>query len=245
MLLADFYLPVAAFACLAFFVWLVVVAFMRSPKWGWLVLLLSPFSAIAFAYRHWRHAAFPFVGYLLSLCATLGLAGHLFAQAGGMEAIATLRRIESGELSEDEARQSMARVLEKMQAAGLVSESQLREFENLRSLLRDMGREREAAPPPVTEGEAAESPAFAIQPKQKVTVAALAAPRRVYRDVPLEEAHLYVGQEVKIVTENEVERLAVLAGVAGDVLRFEQQVGKGEMAFEMRGYEIRSLKILQ
>ena len=55
-----------AFITFVTFIWLVVAAFKKSPLWGFLVLFLSPITAIIFGIKNWKDAKIPFLAYILS-----------------------------------------------------------------------------------------------------------------------------------------------------------------------------------
>lgn len=248
MLLLDFLIPVLSFACLAFFVWLVVVAFQRSQRWGWLVLLLSPIAAIVFAFKYWRSAGTPFLGYIATFCSALGLVIYLFMQVGGMELITMAQRMERGDLTEAEAQQLMEQTMIRMQTSGLLSEAEQRKVETIRELFRGMVHEANTEAKPVANPEQTSEAAaavFAIQPTPRSNPAAHAPRKRQYREVAPDDAHLYLGREAKIVTTAGVERLSVITRMEGDILYFESQFDNGDMAFEMSRHDIRTLHILQ
>lgn len=78
---------VVGLAALCGYVWLVALAFRRSTAWGLLVLLLSPFSAAAFAIGHWKRAQTPFIFHAGGLVAML-LLFLIFAGPSDVERLA-------------------------------------------------------------------------------------------------------------------------------------------------------------
>ena len=69
MRLLSLLLPLISLVCFAAFIWLVVVAFKRSPLWGVLVFLFSPITAIIFAIQNWQESKKPFLVYIGSCAA--------------------------------------------------------------------------------------------------------------------------------------------------------------------------------
>lgn len=94
------------------FIWLVVVAFRESLIWGFLVLLFSPISAIAFAIYHWRESKKPFLVYLVSGVILIVVVWRAMDKMGVIDTIETthktMKQLEKGEISEDEASKRMA-----------------------------------------------------------------------------------------------------------------------------------------
>ncbi len=85
------------------FVWLVVVGFKRSILWGILIFLLSPFTAIAFAFTNWYEAKYAFLLHILSLTAFLGVGYVLIADEIGLERIQKVSTaVESGQIKDNE-----------------------------------------------------------------------------------------------------------------------------------------------
>jgi len=110
------------------FIWLVVLAFKTHVVWG-LASLLLPLAVVVFAILHWRNTWIPFVinlvaGLLLSLLlvqmTSAGVEALLQGQLSPSEGQVmnykqveeeVLQRLERGEMTEEEAREEMARAL--------------------------------------------------------------------------------------------------------------------------------------
>jgi hypothetical protein len=99
------------------FIWLLIVTFKQSVLWGFLVLLFSPISAIAFSVYHWDVAKKAFLVYLTTNIIFFVMVFNAFSNMGGMEMIATTQeaaeQLEKGEITEEEAAK---RVAEQMQS---------------------------------------------------------------------------------------------------------------------------------
>lgn len=110
------------------FIWLVVVAFRESVIWGFLVLIFSPISAIAFSIYHWYDAKKPFLIYLAATIVFIAIFFNAFSKMGGMEMISTTQetaeQLEKGEITEVEAAKRVAEQMEsnikRMEEAGLL-----------------------------------------------------------------------------------------------------------------------------
>ena len=97
-------IAIAAVLTIIGFVWLVVVGFKRSIIWGILIFLLSPFSAIAFAFTNWYEAKYAFLLHILSVVVLLSASYLLVVDKIGIERIdKVLAAIESGQIKDNEA----------------------------------------------------------------------------------------------------------------------------------------------
>ena len=103
------------------YVWLVILAFKRSVGWGFGVLLLSPISAAIFGLKYWYIAKKPFLVYMGSFVAAVGLSFSVFASWGGMEMMGAAKQIamgiSKGELSKEDAMKFMNSGLDVMENA--------------------------------------------------------------------------------------------------------------------------------
>lgn len=104
-------LGLAGLANLVGFFWLVITGFKRSVVWGLLVFLLSPLTAIIFALTNWFDARKPFLIYLVSLLLMIGTGAYMFMQVGSENMQKLTERLQSGEISMDEATRLFGKAL--------------------------------------------------------------------------------------------------------------------------------------
>lgn len=104
-------ISLASVVSLIGYIWLVVVGFKRSVLWGILVLLFSPLTAIIFAAMNWFDAKKAFLLYIIPTVIILASFGYMFTQ--GMDNFAEInRRVQTGELTQEEAVQLMQKSMQ-------------------------------------------------------------------------------------------------------------------------------------
>jgi len=72
------------------FIWLVVLAFKRSVRWGLGVLFLSPIAAAFFARKYWDEVKWSFGIYASTLLASTAIVLYLFTAWGGWNFVTTV-----------------------------------------------------------------------------------------------------------------------------------------------------------
>lgn len=122
----EFLLGVTALVALVCLLWLVVVAFKTHILWG-LACLFLPFATAIYGILNWDRAAKPFLAHLASTILLSGLAWYYVASAvGQMLPVAMqlqsgpvqsaqqeiIRRVQSGQMTEDEGNEQMGLVLQ-------------------------------------------------------------------------------------------------------------------------------------
>ena len=93
------------------YLWLSIVGFKRSVLWGILILLLSPLTAIIFAFTNWFDARKAFLSYIVAFVLMCGSAIVIYSDVGmgNMHQIAT--RMSTGKLGPGQAYQLITRAL--------------------------------------------------------------------------------------------------------------------------------------
>lgn len=105
------------------YIWLVVAAFKKSVLWGFLVLFLSPVTAIIFGILHWKDAKKPFLTFMLAnvvYIASSFYAVSLILNSPGF--VELVQKAKQGEpLSEEETAEKVLSIAETMTKNGLLS----------------------------------------------------------------------------------------------------------------------------
>ena len=104
-------LGIALLLTLIGFLWLVITGFKRSVVWGLLVFLFSPLTAIIFALTNWFDARKPFLIYMLSLLLAIGTGVYMYTEVGSANMQKLSSRLQSGEISFDEAVRLMEKAM--------------------------------------------------------------------------------------------------------------------------------------
>ena len=105
---------------LASYIWLAVVAFRRGVLWGILILLLSPITAVIFAFKYWFEAKKPFLLYMVCFTLYFSYTGYIFVHMGGPEMFNMADRIERGEFTEEDTFNFMEDTMDRMDSSGLL-----------------------------------------------------------------------------------------------------------------------------
>lgn len=92
------------------YIWLVVVGFNRSVVWGLLVLFFSPISAIIFAATNWYSAKKAFLVYAASMVLIIGASVGFYSQFAPLFE-QTMKRVQNGELTKEEAQRQLTYAL--------------------------------------------------------------------------------------------------------------------------------------
>lgn len=111
MLALNIALVVVSIAALVAFIILLISSFKRHVLWGLAVLLL-PFATLVYGIKYWKEVKKPFLAYVAANLACLGLVAYLVTMLGGMAAIDMAQKINSGELTEQEAAAFMMQSME-------------------------------------------------------------------------------------------------------------------------------------
>lgn len=111
MLAFNIALVVVSIAALVAFIFLLVSSFKRHVLWG-LAVLLVPFASLVYGIKYWKEVKKPFLAYVAANVASLGLVAYLFTMLGGMAAIDMAQKINSGEMTEQDAAIFMMKSME-------------------------------------------------------------------------------------------------------------------------------------
>ncbi|NEX20073.1 cytochrome d ubiquinol oxidase subunit II [Thiorhodococcus mannitoliphagus] len=241
----EILIVVVSLAALVSFLWLVVVAFKTHVLWG-LACLFLPFATLIFAILNWDRAAKPFLTHVASSALIFAVAWSYFAsvmpmldadamqlQAQNIQEVQQqiLRRVQNGEMTEDEAKAEMQLAMQ----AALKHQPYRPSF---------MGQERAVAAVKIEAKDRADMTPEAINARiedaiaredarraQAAAEAAAAVPKKptyvrrfVAKDVS--SAGQDIGKAVSLTTINGLER-------SGDLVDISR---KGELIVEQRAH---------
>ncbi len=257
MKLLGILFPLLGLVSLVAYVWLVVVAFKRSVGWGIGVLLLSPISAIIFAVKYWQESKKPFLIYIGSISASIAMVFAMFAFMGGFAMMSLASKMSEGEVGEAEVAAFMEQQTDRMEESGQLSEEEREQLQQVRRRqLQQMTSSRDEATPGTTSGSDQPStnptpvqsqpqtrqplPPVAEAPELQNTGPAATGPRT--RDlVRMSEVSRYVGQMLRIVTEDGRSFKGRLVAANGNELMFEKRISSGMITVPWDKSEIQSL----
>jgi hypothetical protein len=243
-------MPLLGIIGFAAWIWLVVVAFKRSPLWGVLVLLLSPVSAIVYAVKFWGEAKRPFLAYAGSatgFCLVLGL---LAAFAAGAVMDAAAEAVEegmepirlgttAGGTADGDAADATAEGGEALAASQERNEDPLdRPASRAVDERAPATPAGDAAPPRGTAPTPASTPAPIPDPNASDGAAARYAARDL---VALRDLDGHVGQTLRVVTSDGMDFEGVYMGRDGQRFEFGKKLAAGTLAVYVTGADVRSL----
>lgn len=253
---------------LAAFVWLVVLAFKRHLGWGLAVLFLSPVSATIYAIKYWDRAKKPFLLYVTTMVASVGLAFYAFAAAGGMRMVKAAYQVREGiqnqTLTQEQAEEFMESSLDFIEKTAQ-SQEERQQVAEIRKHLEPP----EPGSAKTTQHQDSQplermSQAYESQPQQEQGIgpqtAAVtggssfpeSAPRTPapgsqgseHKVISPAQAKNYIGARVILTGINDVPQECKLIGVSGDTLQFERRFGNGKISFNYKAKNIESLHVL-
>jgi hypothetical protein len=253
-------------------IWLLVRAFKRSILWGLAVLLLSPITAILYGIIYWRDDKKPFLAYITSFSAAVGLSLYVFTAWGGWEVVrnglAVNKGIHDQTLTQQQALAYMNSGLDFIENSG-PGEDDMNKLELMRRFinqneasLSDTDRQKlqqeiidlmEKEDISVEDREALEQMQAQVSAATSGgTVQWKIKPvnrpqnlRLVYVPIDLSEADDYVGEVVKVKRKNSSEQQVKLTRVSPAGLHFERRKYGGTFAFSYRNQDIEELKVAQ
>jgi hypothetical protein len=232
-------------------IWLVVRAFGKSAGWGLGVLLLSPVSAALFGLKYWDSEKKAFLLYLGTTCTSVGLALYLFSTWGGWELLRTSSQVRQGietqQLSVLDAETFLKASTYFRDRSGM-DFSDPRLLASAREILdRQAARQapgQEATPQPEAGTPEAKDNPHATPMNRKTTSVPVEHTRLVFRTIPVEDAHKYIGATAKVTRRNAEEKEYRLTGVTSKSLQFTQRNNSGIFSFALRMNDIVKLRIL-
>lgn len=103
------------------FIWMLIIAFGKSARWGFAILFFSPISTIIFAFEHWSKAKKPVVAFLAALIFHIYTVGSIVSSMFGGNVVNTYQDMQEivaqrqqGELSEQEAQQKITTIIQNL-----------------------------------------------------------------------------------------------------------------------------------
>ena len=250
--------PLASLGAFVAFIWLVVVAFKRSPLWGIGVLLLSPISATIFAIKYWAEAKKPFLIYAASMALSFFCFLYTFSAVGGFEVLSAANSIRSGEFSEEDATE----FLNRMEDSGALSDEQQSELQRMREQLEQdpaggssggspeverstvahSATPRRTIPPPRTRGSS--GAAYPLLGSPAIPAAPPSSATSPYKSVPLSQAGDHVGKVVRVVETDGSNYRGTLTRADADTLRVERYLSSGTVALDLPKRDVQKLLVL-
>lgn len=231
-------LPVFGLIAFAAFVWLLVVAFRQSALWGVLVFLLSPISAVLFAVKYWDEARKPFLAYAGSIAGCIVLAVIMIGFVGA-PMVQMAAQMNEGEVGQDEAVEVMEETMDRMETTGMLDAEDKAELGEMRGVLDPMKEDAQETDP-------AEGVKVALLETESDPESALTArSNRPGDKVSIREIENFVGERLRVVTEDGVEFVGAYIGRSGDELEFAKNLSAGTFAVHYRPDDLRSLHLVK
>jgi hypothetical protein len=251
-------------------IWLVIRAFKRNFLWGLAVLLLSPITATLYGIIYWRDDKKPFLAYITSFTAAVGLGLYVFTAWGGWEVVgsglAVNRGIHDKNLTQQQALAYMnsgldflenanpgeedARTLELMRRFINQNESNMSDADRqkLQNEILDLMEKQDLSAQDREALEQMRAQVSASSSNNTITrkVKVVSKPdnyRMIYMPIELSEASDYVGKVVKVKRKNSTEQQVLLTRVSSAGLHFERRKYGGTFAFSYRNQDIEELKV--
>lgn len=252
-------------------IWLLVRAFKRSILWGLAVLLLSPITATLYGIIYWRDDKKPFLAYITSFTAAVGLGLYVFTAWGGWEVVRTGLAVNQGihdkNLTEEQALAYMNSGLDFIENAN-PGEEDVKKLELMRRFINqneasmsDADRQKlqqeildlmEQEDLSAQDREALETMRTQITSTATASTASPKArasrPRKfnlVYVPIELAEAKNHVGKVVKVKRKNSAEQQVLLTRVSSAGMHFERRKYGGTFSFSYRNQDIEEIKVPQ
>lgn len=252
-------------------IWLLVRAFKRSILWGLAVLLLSPITATLYGIIYWRDDKKPFLAYITSFTAAVGLGLYVFTAWGGWEVVRTGLAVNQGihdkNLTEEQALAYMNSGLDFIENAN-PGEEDIKKLELMRRFINqneasmsDADRQKlqqeildlmEQEDLSAQDREALETMRTQITSTATASTASpkpgASRPRKfnlVYVPIELAEAKNHVGKVVKVKRKNSAEQQVLLTRVSSAGMHFERRKYGGTFSFSYRNQDIEEIKVPQ
>ncbi len=140
-------IPVLSIVMFVTWIWLTSIAFKKSPLWGALLVLFTPFSTIFFAIRYWEETKKPFLIHMSTYAGFVLIMVMLFSSLGGFEMMEMARQLESGEISEEEIPAFIEQQMTRMEESGLMSDEDKAKLAELRAELRAQQQRQQQGEP--------------------------------------------------------------------------------------------------
>lgn len=226
-------------------IWLAARAFGKSFGWGVGVLLLSPFSAVAFGMKHWKEEKYAFLAYIASTLGFIFLALYLFSAWGGWEVMRTRTQAETGlqngNLPIHQARAFMQANQKFVENAGFEI-NKPSTVARVRQLLElEAARQGELEAERLAQLEARKVNDTPLNRKVKPEQERY---RLVYRTINVSDAPKYIGATVKVTRRNAQEKEYRLTAASKHSLKLAQRDSGGTYSFRLRNNDIEKLRVL-
>ena len=120
------------------FIWLVIVAFRQSVLWGFLVLFLSPFTAVIFAIKNWSEAKKPFLIHIISISGFVSLLFYLLIGLGGLQMLEGIYEVTRKGMSQKEKGGKLDQLLGQIENSNALPSEGKEKLAKLRLILEEL-----------------------------------------------------------------------------------------------------------
>ncbi len=223
------------------YVWLAVVAFQRRVLWGVLVLLLSPITAIIFAFKYWVEAKKPFLVYIVCFTLYFAYSGYMFVHMGGPEMLDMADRIEHGELTEEDALNFIEGTMDRMDSSGLLDVQEKQDLAKMQAMFNELKDDYQ--PSADLDGPSSANPApQSMLPTPQTRP--YERPQLTYQDVPLSELIALINKPIRVFDRQGREHNVTFLGMEDGNLKLRKNVGAGTFDFALPNAKIERVQAL-
>jgi 4-amino-4-deoxy-L-arabinose transferase-like glycosyltransferase len=254
MKLLGLLMPILTLVALVAFIWLTVVAFKRSMLWGFLVLLLSPITAVIFAVKYWQESKKPFLIYAGSVAGCFVIVISMITFMGGFAMMAMANAAQQGELNNEQIYQFTGDTLNTIENSGMLDEQEQADMRDIKKAFLNVTDEEQPAETNALQAAVEAVPASSEQTRTTDTVRTLKvrsepapkpAPTVVAPGgiIPMRQAGNYVGKRLRVKLRDGHEYEGTLASWNSEDLQLDHHLPGGVVAIHLVRSEIRSLQL--
>jgi hypothetical protein len=241
---------IAAGTTLLALLWLTARAFKKNTAWGLGILLLSPFTAIAFAIMYWDRERLPFLAYIGTFAITTALMASLFTTWGGWELLQASRNAKQALQTQTLTNADISAFRQASLSFSKQSGINYQDDQLLKRIQHQLGRDaeleefnaktraREAA-----EAQEAEK-TYTLEGLYRRPAKEKERYQLVYKQIKLADARNYIGSTVKITRKNVLEKEYRLTGATRSSLQLAQRNRHGSFSFSFKNRDIEKIRVL-
>ena len=227
---------------LASYIWLAVVAFKRRILWGVGVLLLSPITAIIFAFKYWLEAKKAFLVYIVSFTLYFAYTGYLFVHLGGPEMLDMADRIEQGQLTEEDAMDFMQNTIDRMETSGLLDAQEKQDLVEMQKIFNELKGDYPDSQANVTKSSTTEVTSTTSVPAPQTRP--YERPRLTYQDVALSELATFINMPIRVFDRQGREHNVTFLGMENGSLKLRKSLAGGTFDFALSNAKIERVQAL-
>jgi len=219
------------------YLWLMVEGFKKHIVWG-IGIFFIPFISIVFAVVHWKEAKKPF---LINLLSSILLVAVLFEPmtAAMKESVQVMQRVETGELTEQQAQQMMVDRMRQILMGDTVTITDddllTPEEQEIQALQAELKIKNDAAR--ASQAYAQEQASKRVQVEKELRKV------NVFTPIKLSQAKKYVGQKLRIVSFEGIERQGILRSAGFDRLTLDRKLAGGQFNFDVLTKDIKTIEV--